>query len=225
MRYGGFMAMQSNEATQRTPRPRNSAATRELLLSAATAEFADHGLAGARIDRIAERAGANKRLLYVYFGDKDKLFEAVLHQQIGQLAQETPLIDGDLVAFAAARFDYMLAHPETARLAAWRRFEQNSEQDGHWSELEVDSYRAKVDGVAAAQRDGRVDQALPAVDLFAIVLRITESWLDAPPALRAACGAQPLPDDRLAEHRAALLEAVRRITEPRTARDGRLASP
>ena len=202
--------MDTNETVPSAPRPRNSAATKELLLSAATAEFADYGLAGARIDRIAERAGANKRLLYAYFGDKDQLFEAVLQREIGKLARETPLADGDLVAYAAARFDFMLAHPETARLAAWRRFER----DGHWSEAEVESYRVKVDAVAAAQREGRLDASLPAVDLFAIVLRITESWLDAPPALTAVSGPHSRSGKRLREHRAALLEAVRRVTAP-----------
>src|SRR5690349_22775956 len=52
--------------------------TRERILSAATAEFARHGLAGARVDRIAERAGANKRMLYHYFGAKEDLFLAAL---------------------------------------------------------------------------------------------------------------------------------------------------
>ncbi|MFF3208740.1 TetR family transcriptional regulator [Streptomyces sp. NPDC002962] len=204
--------MDTNEAASRSPRPRNSAATKELLLTAATAEFAEFGLAGARIDRIAERAGANKRLLYVYFGDKDQLFEAALHQQIGKLAQETPLVDGDLVAYAAARFDFMLAHPETARLAAWLRFERH----GHSTQTEIDSYRSKVDAIVAAQREGRVNDSIPAVDLFAMVLRLTESWLDAPPALAAVTGTDPRSAHRLAEHRAALLEATRRITAPRT---------
>lgn len=200
----------------RRSRPRDSQATKELLLSAARAEFAEHGLAGARIDRIADRAGANKRLLYVYFGDKEQLFEAVLEREIGALAQATPLLAGDLVGYAAARFDHMLAHPETARLAAWRRFEQAPA-----STAEVESYRKKVDAVAAAQREGRVDDSIPAVDLFALVLRMTESWLDAPPALKAAAGVDQGSDagagERLAEHRAALIEAVRRVVAPQPA--------
>ncbi|MFF3877994.1 TetR/AcrR family transcriptional regulator [Streptomyces sp. NPDC001978] len=44
------------------------------------------GLAGARIDRISERARTNKRMIYAYFGDKDGLFDAVLKRQIGRLA-------------------------------------------------------------------------------------------------------------------------------------------
>ncbi|MET8723945.1 TetR family transcriptional regulator [Streptomyces misionensis] len=202
--------MGTNEKAAPARRPRDSAATKELLLDAATTEFADFGLAGARIDRIAERAGANKRLLYVYFGDKDQLFEAVLQRQISKLARETPLVEGDLVAYAAARFDFMLTHPETARLAAWIRFERRD----HWSQKEVDSYQTKVETVAAAQRDGRICDDIPAVDLFAMVLRLTESWLDAPPALAATTGTDPFSGRRLAEHRAALLDAVRRITAP-----------
>jgi AcrR family transcriptional regulator len=190
-------------------RPRNSAATKELLLAAATEEFAGHGLAGARIDRIAERAGANKRLLYVYFGDKDQLFDAVLERQIATLAEAVPLTPGDLGAFAGARFDHMLTHPQAAWLAAWRSFERAEPADA-----ERRSYQAKVDAIAEAQRDGQVYDGLPAVDLFAIVLRMTESWLSAPPALMAVAGPQPLSDARLKQHRAALVEAVRRISEP-----------
>ena len=52
--------------------------TRQKILEAATHEFARYGLGGARVDRIAARAGANKRMLYYYFGDKEDLFLAVL---------------------------------------------------------------------------------------------------------------------------------------------------
>jgi AcrR family transcriptional regulator len=192
-------------------RPRDSHATKELLLAAATEEFAEHGLAGARIDRIAERAGANKRLLYVYFGDKDQLFDAVLERQIAVLAEAVPLTPDDLGAFAGARFDHLLAHPQAARLAAWRSFERAEP-----TAAELTSYSAKIQAIAAAQQAGRLDDGLPAADLFAMVLRITESWLSAPPALLAAAGpGDPLSAARLRQHRAALVEAVQRITQPR----------
>ncbi len=48
---------------------RDAAATRARILAAAVGEFAEFGEAGARIDRIAEAAGANKRSIYVYFGN------------------------------------------------------------------------------------------------------------------------------------------------------------
>ena len=52
---------------------RDPVATRKKLLVAARREFAQSGLAGARVDEIAARAGVNKQLVYHYFGDKDAL--------------------------------------------------------------------------------------------------------------------------------------------------------
>lgn len=58
--------------------PRDPAQSRQRILGAARQEFAQYGLGGARVDRIATRAGINKRMLYHYFGNKDALFGAVL---------------------------------------------------------------------------------------------------------------------------------------------------
>lgn len=59
-------------------RPRNPEETQRQILKAARAEFCEKGFDGARVDAIAERAGANKRLLYHYFGNKEALYCAVL---------------------------------------------------------------------------------------------------------------------------------------------------
>lgn len=64
---------------RRKPRERNPEGTTRAILAAAREEFVEHGLDGARVDRIAERAGANKRLLYHYVGNKDALYSRVLH--------------------------------------------------------------------------------------------------------------------------------------------------
>ncbi|BCL80549.1 helix-turn-helix transcriptional regulator [Ktedonobacteria bacterium brp13] len=48
--------------------------TKKRLLNAATNEFARRGIAGARVDRIADLAGCSKALIYDYFGNKDQLF-------------------------------------------------------------------------------------------------------------------------------------------------------
>jgi AcrR family transcriptional regulator len=64
--------------TEAAKRPRNSAKTKASILAAARVEFADRGFEGARVDAIADRAGANKRLLYHYFGNKEDLYRAVL---------------------------------------------------------------------------------------------------------------------------------------------------
>lgn len=62
------------------PRLRQPERTRERILEAATAEFAASGLGGARVDAIARRAGANKRMIYHYFGSKEDLFLAVMER-------------------------------------------------------------------------------------------------------------------------------------------------
>lgn len=61
-------------------RQRDAERSQAQILLAARDEFAAHGLAGARVDRIAERTGLNKRLIYYYFGSKDDLFLAVLER-------------------------------------------------------------------------------------------------------------------------------------------------
>jgi AcrR family transcriptional regulator len=197
-----------SDAAARKPRPRNATATKALLLKAATEEFAEYGFAGARIDRIAERAGANKRLLYVYFGDKNQLFDAVVQEQTDAVLKAAPMDDGDLCEFAIARFDYVLANPDARRIAAWRTFEQTEPSDA-----ERAAFRARIEAVEKAQHAGRIRTDIPAADLFAFVLRMTESWLSAPPALQAAGGGDPLSPERVQQHRAALQTAVRSLVE------------
>jgi AcrR family transcriptional regulator len=105
--------------------PRDPERTSASILAAAVAEFTEKGYAGARIDAIAERSGANKRMIYHYFGDKAGLYLAVLEStyaairtaEIGlNLAARAP-VEGmrELVAFT---WNYFLAHPEFLSLLA-----------------------------------------------------------------------------------------------------------
>ena len=98
---------------------RNAERTQAAILAAATQEFARHGLAGARVDRIATRARANKRMLYYYFGGKDKLFLAVLERAYEHIrGEEQRLRLTDLPpAQGVARlirftWGYFIEHPE-----------------------------------------------------------------------------------------------------------------
>lgn len=101
----------------------DSTATKERILAAATAEFAAHGVAGARVDRIAAQAKANKRAIYDYFGDKNALFAAVLEHLMAELAQAVPPGEEDLPTYAERLFDYHHAHPEALRLLLWEALE------------------------------------------------------------------------------------------------------
>jgi AcrR family transcriptional regulator len=102
-----------------TARVRDPVATRQRILDAAKAEFARLGLGGARVDAIAARAKANKRMIYHYFGGKRDLFLAVLEAAYGDIrAAERKLELEDLEPEAALRtlteftWRYYLKHPE-----------------------------------------------------------------------------------------------------------------
>ena len=101
------------------PQRRDPAATRSKLLTAARREFASSGLAGARVDEIAARAGVNKQLVYHYFGDKDALYLAVLEWVYEEIReQERKLNLAGLPPEQAIRkliessFDHLAAHPD-----------------------------------------------------------------------------------------------------------------
>ena len=70
------------------PLPRDSARSRERILAAALREFSEHGLAGARVDRIARRARINKRMLYSYFGAKNELYREVMRRRFALRADQ-----------------------------------------------------------------------------------------------------------------------------------------
>jgi AcrR family transcriptional regulator len=97
--------------------------TRENILEVATREFAEKGLAGARIDVIAERTSSSKRMIYYYFGGKDQLYRAVLERAYERIRtqeqaahfEELPP-DQALRAIIGHNFDYHFEHPEFVRL-------------------------------------------------------------------------------------------------------------
>ena len=76
---------------------RNADRTREKILRAAIGEFAAHGYSGARIERIRARARVNTRMIYHYFGDKSRLYVAVLEHVIGELRQEEMRLEIDRI--------------------------------------------------------------------------------------------------------------------------------
>jgi AcrR family transcriptional regulator len=112
-------ASRTDTATLPEERVRDADRSQNTILAAARDEFAEFGLGGARMDRIAERAGLNKRLIYYYFQDKETLFQAVLEQsyrdireaerQLNLLELRPPEALRRLVEFT---WTYYLDHPE-----------------------------------------------------------------------------------------------------------------
>lgn len=77
---------------------RDAERTKKDIIAAAMAEFTEFGDTGARIDRIAERAGANKALIYSYFGNKEDLYAVVLREAYLQIREGERKLDLDKVA-------------------------------------------------------------------------------------------------------------------------------
>lgn len=85
------------------------ASTRDKILAAACTEFAEHGLDGARVDRIAERAGVNKAMLYYHFQSKEKLYEIIIKSFFEQAANQLKMRTSEGRSVA----DYLLGAAET----------------------------------------------------------------------------------------------------------------
>ena len=106
-------------------RQRDRERTRAELLAVATKAFAESGYSGTRIDEIAERTSTTKRMIYYYFGSKEKLYLAVLEDVYkGIRKAEQSLEVGDLAPVEAVRrlaeltYDHHLAHSDFIRLVS-----------------------------------------------------------------------------------------------------------
>ncbi|WP_053175085.1 TetR/AcrR family transcriptional regulator [Nonomuraea sp. SBT364] len=106
----------------------STTATRAALLAAARGEFADYGIAGARVDRIAERAGVNKERIYGHFGNKEKLFDAVITEALDDLTAQIALPGSDPADYVAKLTAYYQAHPELVRLLMWEALSYRGQQ-------------------------------------------------------------------------------------------------
>jgi AcrR family transcriptional regulator len=101
------------------PRTRDAEATKARILDAAKREFAKNGLGGARVDVIAEKARANKRMIYHYFESKEGLFQTILENAYVDIRIAEQKMNLDHLAPKEAlerlvRFtwDYYLKNPE-----------------------------------------------------------------------------------------------------------------
>jgi AcrR family transcriptional regulator len=172
-------------------------------MAAATTEFATHGIAGARIDRVAADAASSKERIYAYFGNKEQLFDAVFSNSIAATMDEAPFDATDLPGYAGRTFDRFTDNPDALRLATWYRLERPSPL-GLRSVLDVNKVR--LDALAAAQRDGTLTSALSPVELLALIQALATSWETMNPEFaRDASGVSRQ------QRRAAVVEAVRRL--------------
>lgn len=148
--------------------------TRRLLLEAATREFCEVGPDGARVDRIARRAGVNKERIYSYFGSKDRLFDAVVERELANVVVDAPLVGTgpDAVGgYAGVLFDRAHERPVLPRLMAWegllrgREIAQLHVRQRHCRE-KVTALRGALPGVSEGA----------AAQLLLSIVSLTNGW-------------------------------------------------
>ena len=185
--------------------------TQRRLKAAATAEFAERGLAGTTMTRIAARAGINRERLYSYFGDKDALWEVVLTDELDRLAAAVAVAEvglADVGEFAGATFDYHVAHPELGRLLQWEGLTGGPVAAAAGRSAH---YRDKVARFAQAQQEGLLDPRQdPALLVFALIA-LAAWWQTVPQLAEMVTGVSgDDPEERL-RRRAFVVEAARRL--------------
>ncbi|RJL31594.1 TetR/AcrR family transcriptional regulator [Bailinhaonella thermotolerans] len=179
--------------------PKDTTATRDALLCAARAEFAEHGIAGARVDRIAQRAGVNKERIYGHFGNKEKLFDAVMRDALDEVAESVALPGDDPVDYVGRIYDFHRDNPTVVRLLMWEALHYRQEALPGEAQRVAQSAR-KVESLARGLgRDPSPDVARLVLTLIGLAV-----WPNAMPTVaRLIVGPEadtPEGKDRMRDH-------------------------
>lgn len=188
--------------------PPDASETKRRIVAAARDEFAAYGLAGARVDRIAKTARANKQSIYMHFGSKEELFDMVVAQSLMELADAVPFDATALPDYAGALFDMLDTRPDVIRLTAWALLERPQPLDP-----EIEAYRTKITELKDAQHRGLIAPDRDPVELLAMLIALVNSWNSASWSLRALSGRSDTvaPPPRF---RADLISAVKALVTP-----------
>ncbi|MBF6088172.1 TetR family transcriptional regulator [Nocardia cyriacigeorgica] len=182
-------------------------ATRERILAAAKAEFAQYGIAGARINRIATAARASKDRLYAYFPGKRELYIAVTERWTAETTAETALRADDVPGYVGRLFDHFVANPDNARLQAWSELEPAD------NDVAAEVVRGTIDSKLAelrrGQQEGLITADIPAPALLRMLTDLARTS-----AMHAAFAERRAGGERLLAQRAATVLAAQRLVAP-----------
>lgn len=178
--------------------------TKARILDAAFREFAEHGVAGARVDRIAKSAACNKNLIYVYFQSKEALFATVLDQQFSDLYAGLPFTPEDLPGLARRVFDFAQANPDVYRLLAWATLERTAALP---PAREREHYRA-LPVIRAEQESGAIQTNAPPALILMSVMALATAWSPAFPFGATANPATDLSSDTIRDTIAAMVARI-----------------
>ncbi|MEH3130683.1 MAG: TetR family transcriptional regulator [Mycolicibacterium neoaurum] len=187
---------------------RRTTELRDDILTAARAEFAQYGLAGARIDRIAAAAHASKERLYAHFGNKEALFREVFVTDGAELFRSVTLCPEDVAEFVGGVYDLACRRPEHLRMVTWARLEGFDLGAPEFEDAPPTA--AALAAIGAAQADGHVDPSWRPEDLLVMLFSVGLAWAHLPHPDAVAQGEQ-----ETARRRDVAIEAARRLIATR----------
>ena len=199
-----------NSADTSEKRTYDSEATKNRIFEAAVAEFAEFGIAGARINRIATQAQANKQLIYSYFGNKEELFAAVLQRKLEQLASAITLDPERVPEYVGELFDFHVANPQTIRLVQWEGLNYADKSVPN-EVVRTEHYQEKATAIASSQALGLIDGNLNPNHVVFMLLSLAGWWFAVPQIARMLVVKNEETNNALAQYRAHIVEAARRI--------------
>ena len=192
--------------------------SRAAILKAAVAAFADHGIAGARTDAIAQAAGVNKALLYYYFKDKDALYGAVLEQVFSGLRDRVvPVLERDLpprekmMQYLGAYFDYIAENPRFPRVVQSEWMRAPGKRTPQMEDIARQYFRPIYAQLVEVLQRGIATgefRAVNPLDFVPSMVAIIIFYFSAAPVIKALMKIEPLSPGRIAERRAFVLDFV-----------------
>ncbi len=192
--------------------PRDAAATRAKLLSAARDEFAEHGVGGARVERIAKRAGVNKERIYGHFGNKEALFEAVMVDALAEHTNGIGLPSGDIAEYAGRLYEFHRKNPQLLRLLMWESLHYGEDAELPGRENRRALYTEKV-GALAGLLGTRADRRTTSLMMVLIGLAAWPSTLPQLNRLISDVSEEPTSGEDLdTAVRDTIVEVVRKAT-------------
>src|SRR5690349_10860031 len=198
--------------------------TVQRILRAAEENFAERGLAGARIGAIARAARVNKALLYYYFSSKEELHRFTLTTLFRQLREQTLAAMGrpgsprqQLLRYINSYFDFMVAHPNYPRLFERELMSEEPRLVGLVQEHLRPLQRRLAAVIRAGIAEGEFRRVNPQHTLFSLVA-MTVFYFAAAPVLTQLWHIDPLAPRRVAARRRAILDFVEHALFLRAAR-------
>jgi AcrR family transcriptional regulator len=189
------------------PRHRDPERTKTALLEAALVEFADKGLAGARVDEIAARAGVNKQLISYYFGGKEGLHQALSDKWRTQdeaiIDPSRPLedvVDGFLKA--------VYQDPDRARFS----IREAIDQDPSDTAFEPDA--SGVADIRERQKTGEIANDLDPAFVLLVISSAVMSGAVFPVETKRTLGLDPGSPEYISHMSEQLRRLMRRLADP-----------